>query len=356
MKQNQDNTGPVMEYMSMSHTRDATCHLTPQVHDLLSSNLGEPVLTVLEDTSTNGHDSLTAACMPALSSAENSGSSDAANGGSDIKQTTGSNADIRSNDTHTCAENLVLALGEMNTQAKLPGSQAIGAAVSVHNAPPPLRLFRGIGVNAKSGVIRTKLSPKQGADDSSDGCFVRLRAERDLVMVMSACTDQVSGVKASGNKMIEAHYSVENAQTSATNERSHEAEMRKSNAHAQKGALKLKDTKKPPTKIASNATESTTSQNSTRLSTPQSSVSKLKAGSFTVSDGVNKLKTSKSSKAEPASKAKVQGTGIRKKDLQQDTPVHETAKPVTRKGADTGESPPKEKKKPRKIVRPGAKA
>jgi hypothetical protein len=245
----------------------------------------------------------------------------------------------------------------MNTQAKLPGSQAIGAAVSVHNAPPPLRLFRGRGVNAKSGVLRTKPSPKQGADDSSDGCFVRLRAERDLVMVMSACIDQVSGVKASGNRMIEAYYSVEDAQVSATKQRGHEAEMRKSNAHAQKAAaLKLQDTKKPPMKIISNATKSTTSQNSTGESTPQSSISKLKVGSATVSDGANKLKTSKISKAETASEAKVQGTGINKRYPQQDTPDHGTARPVTRKGADAGGSPSKEKKKPRKIVRPSAKA
>jgi X-X-X-Leu-X-X-Gly heptad repeat protein len=133
--------------------------------------------------------------------------------------------------------------------------------------------------------------------------------------------------------------------------------MRKSNAHAQKAAaLKLQDTKKPPMKIISNATKSTTSQNSTGESTPQSSISKLKVGSATVSDGANKLKTSKISKAETASEAKVQGTGINKRYSQQDTPDHGTARPVTRKGADAGGSPSKEKKKPRKIVRPSAKA
>ena len=55
---------PSMEYMSMPHTRSGTLHLRPKVNDTLLSNLREPILTMVEDTSPGIHDTLIAACDP----------------------------------------------------------------------------------------------------------------------------------------------------------------------------------------------------------------------------------------------------------------------------------------------------
>ncbi len=54
-----------MEYMSMTHTHAATLHLRPKVDDTLVSNFREPILTLIEDTSSGIHDTLIAACDPA---------------------------------------------------------------------------------------------------------------------------------------------------------------------------------------------------------------------------------------------------------------------------------------------------
>ena len=62
--QNAANVAP-MEFMSMTHCRAATLHLRPKVNDTLVSNLREPLLTLVEDTSPGIHDTLIAACDPA---------------------------------------------------------------------------------------------------------------------------------------------------------------------------------------------------------------------------------------------------------------------------------------------------
>lgn len=49
----------------MTHSRAATLHLRPKVNDTLVSNLREPILTLIEDSSNGIHDTLIAACDPA---------------------------------------------------------------------------------------------------------------------------------------------------------------------------------------------------------------------------------------------------------------------------------------------------
>lgn len=83
----------------MRHSRTATLNLRLQVNDTLVSNLWEPMISLIEDTSGGGHNTLLAACDPARY--RNSGVDD-------WQEQCGS-----------CAENLVLALSELNERAGL---------------------------------------------------------------------------------------------------------------------------------------------------------------------------------------------------------------------------------------------
>ncbi|KAK4502983.1 hypothetical protein PRZ48_006410 [Zasmidium cellare] len=152
-----------MEFMSMTHSRAATLHLSPKVNDTLVTNIREPILTVVEDSSPGVHDTLIAACDPprykglGVAKWEEHGS---------------------------CAENLVLALKELNERAGLKGAKAVGADVTINNVPAPLNLFMNIPWD-NEGDLGFK-APK-----SKKGDFIRLRAERDVVVVMSACPQDV---------------------------------------------------------------------------------------------------------------------------------------------------------------------
>jgi len=152
-----------MEYMSMAHTHAATEHLSPKVDDTLVSNLREPVLTVVEDTSPGAHDTLISACDPPR-----------------YKE-----LGVKDWNQHgSCAENLVLALKELNDRAGLKGPKGIGAEVSIHSVPAPLNLFMNVPWT-NSGDLEFA-SPKGSAGD-----YIRLRAERDVVVVMSSCPNDV---------------------------------------------------------------------------------------------------------------------------------------------------------------------
>lgn len=164
----------------MTHTRSSTLHLSPKVDDVFVSNLREPLLTLVEDTTATGaHDTLIAACDPARYRQL----------GIDRWEEHGS-----------CAENLVLALKELNERAGLQGAKAVGADVTINNVPAPLNLFMNVPLSA-DGALDMK-APKAKAGD-----FVRLRAERDVVIVMSSCPQDVTDINA--RKIQDAHFLVE---------------------------------------------------------------------------------------------------------------------------------------------------
>lgn len=167
-----------MEFLSMPHTHAATNHLHPKVGDVLVSNVREPMLTVLEDTA-GVHDTLIAACDPQLYRQQ--GVNNWAEHGS-------------------CAENLVLALKELNERAGLKGPKGIGAAITINSIPQPLNLFMNVSCSSKGDLNLD--SPK-----AAKGDHIRLRAERDVVVVMSACPDDKSEINA--KKPADAHFLVE---------------------------------------------------------------------------------------------------------------------------------------------------
>lgn len=170
---------PPMEYMSMMHTRATTLHLSPRVGDTLMSNVRAPLLTVVEDTSPGVHDTLIAACDPQRYKEL----------GAEKWEEHGS-----------CAENCVLALKEMNERSGLTGKRAIGSDVTVNTVPAPLNLFMNIPWT-QSGEVSFE-PPK-----TKRGDYIKLRAERDVVVVMSACPQDLLSIN--GPKPMVAHFVVE---------------------------------------------------------------------------------------------------------------------------------------------------
>lgn len=170
---------PSVEFMSMSHTRSCTLHLVPKQNDVLVTNLREPILKVIEDKSPGIHDTLIPACDPPRYRAL----------GVDHWEEHGS-----------CAENLVLALKELNERAGLKGSKAIGADVTINSVPAPLNLFMNIPWDDEGDI---SFDGPQG----KAGDYIRLRAERDVVVVMSACPNDVNGIN--GEKISDANFIVE---------------------------------------------------------------------------------------------------------------------------------------------------
>lgn len=168
-----------MEFMSMMHSRAATLHLRPKVNDTLVSNLREPILTLVEDTSQGVHDTLIAACDPARYRGL----------GVEDWQQHGS-----------CAENLVLALKELNERAGLKGNKGVGADVTINSVPAPLNLFMNIPWDDEGDI-------GFHAPKCKEGDYVRLRAERDVVVVMSACPQDI--LEINNKQPTDAHFIVE---------------------------------------------------------------------------------------------------------------------------------------------------
>ncbi|KAF2007370.1 hypothetical protein P154DRAFT_529011 [Amniculicola lignicola CBS 123094] len=182
---------PPMEYLSLPHTRAFTHRLVPSVDDTLLTNLRAPILTLIEDTTPGAHDTLTAACDANMYSS----------------------LGVTKPEEHgSCAENLVLALKELNEKAGLKGTKAVGADITVNIAPTPLHLFmnapisldissqgEGCGAKGASLSVEEPKGKKRG--------YVRFRAERDVVVVMSACPMDVG--KQNGGKCMAANFMVE---------------------------------------------------------------------------------------------------------------------------------------------------
>lgn len=185
---------PPMEYLSLPHTRASSYKLVPEVDDTLLTNLRNPIMTLVEDNSPGAHDTLTAACDANLY----------ASLGLDKPAEHGS-----------CAENLVLALKELNENAGLKGAKAVGADISVNIAPTPLHLFMVTPIElasdvkaAEAGAKGAKLSVEEPKGKKRS--FVRFRAERDIVVVFSACPNDVG--PQNGGRCMAANFMVEDAE------------------------------------------------------------------------------------------------------------------------------------------------
>ncbi|RMZ72223.1 hypothetical protein GMOD_00007234 [Pyrenophora seminiperda CCB06] len=185
---------PPMEYLSLPHTRAASHKLCPEVDDELLTNLRNPILTFIEDTSPGAHDTLTTAC--------------------DANQYAALGVE-KPAEHGSCAENLVLALKEINETAGLKGAKAVGADISVNIAPTPLHLFMNAPLHSE-GTLQSDGAGTKGVTLSiqepkgKKRCFVRFRAERDVVIVFSACPMDVG--KQNGGRCMASNFLVEDVQ------------------------------------------------------------------------------------------------------------------------------------------------
>jgi uncharacterized protein YcgI (DUF1989 family) len=135
------------EYMSMEHTRVEIARISPRAGDLLYTNRRRPVLTLVQDTSPGVHDTTLAAC--------------------DVYryERLGATGYHRN-----CTDNLRRAL------------QAAGFRAGV---PCPLNLWENAQVQQDGTQV---IAPPV----SVPGDYVVLRAELDLLMVFSACPQDMA--------------------------------------------------------------------------------------------------------------------------------------------------------------------
>lgn len=156
------NANDMGEFMSMEHTRAAILTLFPKVGDVFKTNKRQPILTVVEDTTPGIHDTLIAACdchryqqLGAVGYHDN------------------------------CTDNLHQAL------------EAI--ALKSTATPSPLNLFMNVPVE-NNGTLSFR------PPVSEPGQFISLRAEQHIVIVFSACPQDMVPV----NNMIptEAHFKI----------------------------------------------------------------------------------------------------------------------------------------------------
>jgi len=150
------------EHMSMPHTRAGLESLRVRVGDHLYSERRRPILTLVEDTSPGVHDMLFPACDPArYEQLGHEGRHD------------------------NCRENFHAALAELGLERPA--------------VPSPLNLF--MNVSFEGGELR--LLPSV----SGPGDHVVLRAERDVVVVLSACPQDM--VPINGPAMVPRDVEVE---------------------------------------------------------------------------------------------------------------------------------------------------
>ncbi|KIW15297.1 hypothetical protein PV08_05342 [Exophiala spinifera] len=161
-----------IQYFSASRTRSILSKLVPSAttHDVLYTNKSLPLFTLVEDTTSGIHDTLFGCCDRFRM--HNLGHPDYDHG--------------------SCAENMHLALARAAEDGCfVPGS------VSTEWTPDPLNVFMNVpvlsGLDRESGGGRIECVPPQ----SKAGEYLVLRAERDVVAVMSACpNDLIKGVNA----------------------------------------------------------------------------------------------------------------------------------------------------------------
>ena len=158
------NVSDIGEFMSMDATRATICKLRADVGDSYYSNRRRAMLQVIEDTSPGVHDTLMAACDN-----ERYGL-------------------LGCTDYHdNCADNLRLAAKE--------------AGVVVSWVPSPLNLFMNIPWT-ESGSLSFE------EPVTRPGHYVMLRAKFDVLVVFSACPQDILPINGRNTPPTEAHFEI----------------------------------------------------------------------------------------------------------------------------------------------------
>lgn len=144
----------VAECVSASHTRASLSRLQPRVGEAFVSNQRRRLLTLIEDRSPGHHDMLIAACDPARY------------------------AELGAPDSHrSCAENLRSVLADL--------------ALELAEVPQPINLFMHVPVR-DGGALGWEPASTQAGD------YVVLRAEVDVLLVLSACPQDLVPINGDG--------------------------------------------------------------------------------------------------------------------------------------------------------------
>jgi uncharacterized protein len=150
------------EHLSMEHTRTAIGRLMPRVGDTLVSNRRQPLLTVVADTSPGVHDTLIASC-----DAER------------YRQL----GFVGKHDN--CLANFETALADLGLAAP--------------PLPAPLNLFMNVPWT-QDGSLRFE------PPVSRPGDLIRFRVETDLVVIMSACPQDLTPVNGAAQRPVDVQF------------------------------------------------------------------------------------------------------------------------------------------------------
>jgi hypothetical protein len=159
------NRDDIAEFMSMEHTRSKNSKVMLAVGDSYYSHRRRPMLTIVEDTSPGIHDTLLCACN------------------SFVYQEQGCTTYHRN-----CTDNLHEALEEIG--------------LNIPFTPGPLNVFTNVPINPDHTLTRLPPATKPGD-------YLKLRAEIDLIAVISSCPQDISILNGAGKMPRDVHYAVE---------------------------------------------------------------------------------------------------------------------------------------------------
>lgn len=152
------------EFMSMEHTRVEIERVSPRAGDHLYTNRRRPILTLMHDTSPGVHDTTLAAC--------------------DVYRYERLGAEGYH---RNCTDNLAAAMR--------------AADLSLATTPCPLNLWENAQVQPDG---RQVIAPPVAAP----GDFVILRAELDLIIVLSACPQDMAPTNGVNGRPRDGHFAV----------------------------------------------------------------------------------------------------------------------------------------------------
>ena len=153
------------EFLSMAHTRTSLESIFPQVGDTLVSNVRNPMLKIVKDTSLGEHDTLMSCC--------------------DINRY----KKLGCKTYHdNCTDNLRMAL--LAIQRKAP------------SIPDPFNLWMNIPVKSDG---QTSFEPTV----SKKGDWITMKAHCNLIAVMSACPQDMNPINGVGCNPTEVSFSVD---------------------------------------------------------------------------------------------------------------------------------------------------
>jgi uncharacterized protein YcgI (DUF1989 family) len=174
------------EYMSMSHCRASLLKLTPSVGDVMVSQKRAPIVKLIEDTSPGVHDTLIAACDRWRYS------------------------ELGVNGFHdSCTDNFWDAIYSFYTSSSTLNQEEKESLRELQDklggsVPDPFNLFMNIPVTQAGEGAQRGVSFEAPVTRAGD--YVVLEAMRDIVVVMSACPQDVLTIN--GKNPMDAHFEV----------------------------------------------------------------------------------------------------------------------------------------------------